>query len=55
MLPGKGVMDYGKLKQVLDKSGCDPTWMVEVYRKNFDEPQELADAVKMLKQATKTR
>jgi len=55
MLPGKGVMDYAKLKSVLEQNGCDPTWVVEVYRKNFEEPQELVDAVKMLKQATKTR
>lgn len=55
MLPGKGVMDYAKLKTVLDKSGCDPSWVMEVYRRNFDDPNEIASSVRMLKQVTKCK
>lgn len=53
MMPGTGEMDYAKLKGVLDQSGCDPSWVLEVYRRNFGEPSEIADAVRMLKQVTR--
>lgn len=55
MLPGKGVMDYARLKSVLAENGSDPSWVLEVYRKNFGEPSEIVDAVKMLKQVTRTK
>ncbi len=46
LLPGKGVMDYGRLKAILDSNGSDPSWIIEVYRDNFGEPIELCNAAK---------
>lgn len=52
LLPGKGVMDYAKLKNILDANGCDPSWVIEVYRSNFDEPAELWKTVQWLTKET---
>lgn len=48
LLPGKGVMDYSKLKKILDANGCTPSWVIEVYRSNFGEADELRQALKWL-------
>lgn len=52
LLPGKGVMDYARLKSILDKNGCDPSWIIEVYRSNFGEMSELWNTAKWLMEQT---
>ncbi len=53
LLPGRGTMDYGKLKKILDDNGCDPAWIIEVYRTNFNEGDEIRKALKLLGDMTK--
>lgn len=48
LLPGKGLMDYAKLRDIICGNGCDPAWIIEVYRSNFGDGEELRDALKLL-------
>ncbi len=48
LLPGKGEMDYERLKTILANNGCNPNWILEVYRRNFGEVFEIRDSVKWL-------
>lgn len=48
LLPGKGVMDFKRLKSILDKNGSDASWVIEVYRSNFGEPSELFNTARTL-------
>lgn len=52
MLPGKGVMDYARLKAILDRNGCDASWIIEIYRNNFGEISELVETAKWLTEVT---
>lgn len=49
LLPGRGKMDYFKLRETLKKNRYRGDFIIEVYRKNFIELSELADAYKFLK------
>lgn len=44
LLPGRGGMDYPRLFQMLHSFGYTGEFIIEVYRKNFTELQELTDA-----------
>ncbi len=48
LLPGKGDMDYARLRAILEANGCDPNWIIEVYRKNFDRTEEIIESVRLL-------
>ena len=48
MLPGRGNTDYQALKKRLDQIGYSGQWIIEVYRKDFDEERELLDAAQHL-------
>ncbi len=48
MLPGRGNTDYRALKKRLDAIGYSGQWIIEVYRKDFDEEKELLDAAQHL-------
>ena len=48
MLPGKGEMDYLRLKSIVQKNGCDPNWVAEVYRTNYGEAYEIKESVEWL-------
>ena len=48
LLPGKGEMDYHRLRQIVENNGCDPNWIIEVYRKNFGEISEIKESVAWL-------
>lgn len=48
LLPGKGTFDYGRLRKVLTDRGYDGAVLVELYRRNFGDPTELAQAVAWL-------
>ncbi len=48
MLPGRGSMDYFRMKNILDKYNNSPTWVIEVYRRDFERITELRDSVDYL-------
>jgi len=48
MLPGQGDMDYFHLREIVEKNGCDPNWIIEVYRKDFGEISEIKQSVSWL-------
>ena len=48
LLPGKGEADYPALAAVMSNVGFDGDWIIELYRKNFDTPRQLVDAMKQL-------
>ena len=48
LLPGQGEMDYSKFQQKLNAFGYHGSWIIEVYRKNFEYSSELWDAAKYL-------
>lgn len=52
LLPGKGDMDYKRLSDIMEKNGCHPSWVIEVYRGNFGEPAELLNAANWLGEVT---
>lgn len=41
LLPGMGQMDFQRLRQMLDGFGYQGDFMIEVYRKNFQQLEEL--------------
>ena len=49
LLPGNGGMDYRRIYDILAENGCDPAWIVEVYRADFADPAEIAHSVEYLK------
>lgn len=48
LLPGKGEMDYYRLRQIVEGNNCDPNWIIEVYRKDFGETNEIMESVRWL-------
>ena len=44
MLPGQGAMDYFRVKSILENSRSTPTWVIEVYRRNYDKLTEIKDS-----------
>ncbi len=48
LLPGSGTMDFGALKQLMQKSGYNGDLVIEVYRRNFGELNELTGAKKVV-------
>lgn len=44
MLPGRGNMDYYRMKCILDKFNNNPTWVIEVYRRDFEKLSELKES-----------
>lgn len=44
LLPGKGEVDYGRILSSLLKNGYQGPGLIEVYRKNFDDPEEIRTA-----------
>lgn len=50
MLPGKGKMDYKKLNDYLRQIDYKGEWIIEVYRQDFTNIDELAEAGKFLDQ-----
>lgn len=44
MLPGQGDTDFFRLKEIFERCGNSPTWVIEVYRRNFDKITELKDS-----------
>nr|WP_317414035.1 sugar phosphate isomerase/epimerase [uncultured Solibaculum sp.] len=48
MLPGRGNTDYRALKKRLDAMGYSGQWIIEVYRKDFNEEKELLDSAHYL-------
>ena len=52
LLPGKGKMDYKRLSDIMKNNGCNPSWVIEIYRGNFGEPVELLNAAKWLGEVT---
>jgi sugar phosphate isomerase/epimerase len=48
LLPGKGNMDYYKMQSIMERNGSDPTWVVEVYRSDFDNLSEIRDSVQYM-------
>lgn len=48
LLPGRGVMDYGKLREILIKNRYHGDFIIEVYRKDFVKLSELIDAYHFL-------
>lgn len=51
LIPGRGIMDYSRLRSIVEGNGCDPNWIIEVYRTNFEDTQEIKNAIKILKNA----
>lgn len=50
LLPGYGTMDYAKMVSLLDSLGYDGTYLIEVYRRNFKDNQDIAKSHQFLKQ-----
>ncbi len=48
LLPGSGTMNFGALKQLMQKSGYNGDLVIEVYRRNFGELNELTGAKKVV-------
>lgn len=49
LLPGQGEMDYPKFQRQLLSHDYRGSWMIEVYRKNFDKSKELWDSAEYLR------
>ena len=49
LLPGHGEMDYRRIRDILNQSGADPGWVIEVYRGNFGEQEEIGRSLRWLK------
>lgn len=49
LLPGQGEMDYEKLKQILQKSGYDGDFIIEVYRSSFSDFDQLLQSKHFVK------
>jgi len=49
LLPGKGRLDFLKLETLINSYGIDPKWIVEVYRRCFDLPEDLKNSANYLK------
>lgn len=52
LMPGKGDMDYASLFSALRGVGYDGHALIEVYRSNFGDPEELARTLRMLSRMT---
>ena len=50
LLPGKGSLDFAKLKKAADDIGYKGEWIIEVYRQNFEEEAEILAAAERLDQ-----
>lgn len=48
LMPGEGIMDYADFFSRLRMKGYDGHTIIEVYRTNFDAPEELERAVRTL-------
>ena len=48
LLPGKGKMDFSRLKAYLEADGYRGDFIIEVYRKNFQEIRELTESYRYL-------
>lgn len=48
MLPGKGTLDYPRLLSCLRDAHSHGDWILELYRCNFSQPADLADAYQHL-------
>lgn len=48
LLPGKGSMDFYRLKSIMDQNGSQASWVVEVYRSDFNQIVEIRDSVNYL-------
>lgn len=48
LLPGKGQMEFSRLRRRLDELHFHGDFIVELYRHNFKEPSELYDAAEFL-------
>jgi sugar phosphate isomerase/epimerase len=48
LLPGQGHMDYGRFKAVLDAENVSADWIIEVYRANYKQPEQLKQAMELL-------
>ena len=48
VLPGYGDTDFIAAKQLIESYGCNPKWIIEVYRRCFGEHDELSVAAKWL-------
>ena len=53
LLPGQGQFDFHRFLRTVSDMGYDGAAVIEVYRQNFGEPAELADAVDFLETAEK--
>lgn len=47
--PSKGVFDFGALFKIMKNAGYDGSYVIELYRHNYGEPNELFDALNYLK------
>lgn len=50
LLPGCGTMDYGKMVSLLDSLGYNGKYLIEVYRKNFNDDRDIVKSHDFLKQ-----
>jgi sugar phosphate isomerase/epimerase len=48
LLPGQGQMDYSELKSGLDAENVNADWIIEVYRSNYKQPEQLKQALELL-------
>ncbi len=48
MLPGQGTVDYRRIGEILKRNRYSGPALIEVYRSNFEDRQEIADAKKYL-------
>lgn len=46
--PSKGDFDFKKLFEILKSANYDGSYIIELYRSNFGDPQELCDALEYL-------
>lgn len=48
LLPGRGSMDFYRLKSIMDQNCSNPTWVIEVYRTDFGQLSEIHDSVQYM-------
>ena len=48
LLPGSGAMNYPKLRKMLCSFGFDGDLIIEVYRKSFEQMEELYEAKRVV-------
>ena len=53
LLPGEGMFDFRSLYQYLSLNNCNFTTVIEVYRKNFKDENQLLKSLNFLKQIYK--